>query len=200
MDFSTIVQERYAAKKFTGERVDEATIDELLKLIAYAPSSLGLQSYKVIVVRDQALKEALFPSSRQQAQITTCSHLLIFCADTDIETHIEAYLAVMKAQGEEEERITRRRALIQSYIDRKHDRLIWSQKQCYIALGNALNGAQSLGLDSCPMEAFDPEAYKDILALPKNLYPTVLAAIGRAADTKRAKIRLPANLLFEKRN
>ena len=38
-------------------------------------------------------------------------------------------------------------------------KLAWSQAQTYLALGNALNGAKSLGLDSCPMGGFDPEVF-----------------------------------------
>ena len=53
-------------------------------------------------------------------------------------------------------------------------RLQWSKEQVYIALGNALNGAYSLGLGACPMTAFQPPEYAEILGLPDNLVPTVL--------------------------
>jgi len=68
-------------------------------------------------------------------------------------------------------------------------RLSWAQRQVYIALGNALNGAKSLGFDSCPMEGFDPAKYAEILALPKHIVPTVLCPIGFAVDTPHPKIR-----------
>lgn len=200
MDFSDIVKKRYAAKKFTGEILSEDKIDSLLELIKYAPSSLGLQSFKVIVVRNQALKDKLSPASYDQAQIKTCSHLLVICADTDMDTHVNAYFKVMEAQGVTQEKIKARKELMNRYISNNTDVKTWAQKQCYIALGNALNGATSLGLDSCPMEGFDPVAYKEILELPENLYPTVLAPIGIAADEAGTKIRLPDNVLFEKRN
>ena len=35
----------------------------------------------------------------------------------------------------------------------------WSQAQTFLALGNALNGAKSLGFDSCPMGGFNPMEY-----------------------------------------
>ena len=48
-------------------------------------------------------------------------------------------------------------------------KLAWSQAQTYLALGNALNGAKSLGFDSCPMGGFDPEEFTRILKIPSPL-------------------------------
>ncbi len=74
--------------------------------------------------------------------------------------------------------------------------LNWAQKQCYIALGNGINGAKSLGFDSCPMEGFDAEQYSKILSLPKNLVPTVIMPVGYAVDAPRTKIRFSNEDLF----
>lgn len=65
----------------------------------------------------------------------------------------------------------------------------WAQRQLYLALGNALNGATSLGFDSCPMEGFIPAEYSKILNLPENIVPTALCAIGYATHPPRDKIR-----------
>ena len=46
---------------------------------------------------------------------------------------------------------------------------VWAQKQVYLAVGNALNGAKALGFDSCPMEGFDPKGYAKALKLPESL-------------------------------
>ena len=60
-------------------------------------------------------------------------------------------------------------------------RLAWSQAQTYLALGNALNGAKSLGLDSCPMGGFNPDEFTRILNIPKPLVPVMLCPVGYAA-------------------
>ncbi|MBI4438794.1 nitroreductase family protein, partial [Candidatus Woesearchaeota archaeon] len=69
-------------------------------------------------------------------------------------------------------------------------RLSWAQRQTYLALGNTVNGAKSLGFDSCPMEGFDPKQYSGILNLPQNIVPTALCTIGYAADKPKPKLRL----------
>ena len=67
--------------------------------------------------------------------------------------------------------------------------LQWSKEQVYIALGNTLNGAHSLGLGACPMTAFQPPEFTKILDLPENLVPTVMVSIGYAAEAGMPKVR-----------
>jgi nitroreductase / dihydropteridine reductase len=78
----------------------------------------------------------------------------------------------------------------------KEQLLSWTQRQTFLPLGNAINGAKSLGFDSCPMEGFNPQEFSKILKLPENLVPTAIVAIGYAADTPRPKIRLSKEDVF----
>ena len=78
-------------------------------------------------------------------------------------------------------------------------KLSWSQRQTFLALGNAINGAKSLGFDSCPMEGFNPKEYSKILNLPKNIVPAALCPIGYASDKQKSKLRFPEKEVFELR-
>ena len=78
----------------------------------------------------------------------------------------------------------------------EEQKLSWAQRQLYLALSNAVNGAKSLGFDSCPMEGFNQEEYSKILNLSKNLVPTALCTIGYAADKPRPKMRFPSEDVF----
>ena len=71
-----------------------------------------------------------------------------------------------------------------------------AQHHVFLALGNALNGAKSLGFDSCPMGGFDPKEYSRILGLPPNLVPTMLCPVGYAADRPMPKVRFPREEIF----
>jgi nitroreductase len=71
----------------------------------------------------------------------------------------------------------------------KDQKLAWSQAQTYLALGNALNGAKSLGFDSCPMGGFDPQEFSRILKIPAPLVPVMLCPVGYAADKPMPKVR-----------
>ena len=194
MDFEKIVHERYATKLFDGRKIPESKVNKLLDMIRYAPSSFNIQPWKIIVITEDKLKEKLTPASMNQKQIQSCSHLLVFCANTNIAGNIDKLEKLMKKAGASTEYIGIMRSFDKSLSEEQ--KLAWAQRQTYLALGNALNGAKSLGFDSCPMEGFDPKAYAKILNLPANLVPTALCPIGYASDKPNPKLRFPKEDVF----
>lgn len=200
MDFKEIVRKRYAVKKFDGRIVPEEKIEELIEIIKLSPSSFNIQPWKIKIIKDKKTKEKLFPAAWHQEQVTSCSHLLVFCADTNIRQLIEDLENLMIKNGAEKEKIAGYIKMMQDFeanmaIEQK---LSWAQRQTYLALSNALNGAVSLGLDSSPMEGFDPKSFAEILNLPSHIVPAALCAIGYAADTPREKIRFPKETIILK--
>ena len=194
MEFEKIVMERYATKLFDGKKVPEEKINKLLELIRYAASSFNIQPWKIIMVTDQKLKEKLQPAAWNQPQITSCSHLLVFCADTDIAGNINRLEKLMKEKGADTGHIGMMRDFEKGLNEEQ--KLSWSQRQMFLALGNALNGAKALGFDSCPMEGFNPEEYSKILNLPKNLVPAALCPVGYAKDKAKNKLRFAKEDIF----
>ena len=199
MEFKELVKQRYAAKKFDGSLLPQDKVDDLLEIIRYSASSFGLQPYKVILVKDSETKQKLLPASFNQEQITTCSHILVFCADTQVKEHIDKYDEMMKASGAPDDSregyIGVMRGFEQNLNDT--DKLKWATNQTFLAVDNAINGATSLGFASCPMEGFSSEEYSKILNLPDNLKPACLVTIGVAADEPRPKLRYSKEDLFQ---
>jgi nitroreductase/dihydropteridine reductase len=194
-EFHDLVQRRYAVRKFDGRKIPEETMQELYDIIRYAPSGLNFQPWKIRVVADAETKEKLLPASWDQPQITSCSHLLVFCANQKLRDQIEKISAEMRNVHVEEE-------MIEKYVHLAKDFLIhvapehlkvWTQHNVFLALATALYGAASLGIDSCPMGGFEPDEYARILDLPPTLIPTMLCALGYAADEAPPKIRLPVS-------
>ena len=198
MEFKDIVMQRYATKKFDGKKIPEGKINEFIELVRFAPSSLNLQPWKIKVIADQKIKEQLFPATFNQEQATTCSHLLVFCANTDLDGLIKKVDQTLK-----EARVPdgMRNMVIGFAKDMNggmspEQRLGWAQCQVFLALGNALNGAKALGFDSCPMTGFDPQEYSRILKLPPHLVPTALCPLGYAADKPMPKLRFAKEDIF----
>ena len=191
MQFKDIVMQRYAVKKFDGRLIDEDKISELLELVRFAPSALNLQPWKIKVIRDKKVKEQLRQASNDQAQITTCSHLLVFCADTDYDGLIRRLEALMKKHGAPLEMQKMVIGMASGFVAKMsaEQKFAWSQAQTYLALGNALNGAKALGFESCPMGGFDPKEYSRILKIPAHLVPVMLCPVGYAADKPMPKAR-----------
>ena len=191
MEFKDIVKNRSSIRQFEARAVPEETIGELLDITRYAASAIDLQPWKIKIVSDQETKDKLFPVTFNQDHVRTCSHLFVFCAETNYPAIISSLDAAMVAAGTPD---GPRQMMIGMATNVANSMtpeqlLQWSKEQVYIALGNTLNGAYSLGLGACPMTAFQPPEYSQILGLPDDLVPTVLVAIGYAAEPGMPKIR-----------
>jgi len=193
MDFKDIVRQRYACRQYESRRIPEETIQELLEIIGFSVSALNLQPWKIKVVSDQRIKDELFGATFNQAQVRDCSHLLVLCADTDYGTILDKADNSLRAAGAPDQMRTAMMGLASDVAASftPEQLLHWSQCQVHIALGNALNGAYSLGLGACPMTGFKAPEFARILDLPANLVPTALVSLGYAADKPLPKRRYP---------
>jgi nitroreductase/dihydropteridine reductase len=195
MEFKDIVKNRRSIRQYEPKPVPDETIRELLEIAGCAISAINLQPWKIKVVTDQATKDALFPATFGQNQVKTCSHLFVFCADTDYAGVITAANKVMADAGVPDPQREAMMGLAVSIADgmSPEARLAWSKEQVYIALGNCVNGAYSLGLGACAMTAFQPPEFAKILGLPENLIPAVMVSIGYPAEAGEPKVRRPVD-------
>jgi nitroreductase / dihydropteridine reductase len=191
MEFKDIVRQRYACRQYEDRKIPEDTIQELLAIIGCSVSAINLQPWKIKVVSDPKVLSELFAATFNQVQVRDCSHLLVLCADTDYVTLIDKMDKSLQAAGAPDEMRTAMVGLSRDVTASfsPEQLLHWSQCQVHIALGNAVNGAYSLGLGSCPMTAFKPPEFSRILGLPANLTPTAMVSLGYAADKPVPKRR-----------
>ena len=183
---------RRAVKKFVpGAEVDTCPIRDA---IVAAPTSFGLQPYKVLAVRDTALKALLREASFGQPQVTDCDTLFVFCRREDVIGRAEEYLA---ATGMEP-----LRPMLSGFLAKlgHTGRESWADRQTYLALGFALAAAAEAQIPSCPMEGFDATRVAHILNLEeKGLWPLAYLAVGQATpgdDGTYPRFRFPASDLI----
>lgn len=197
---------RYATKKYdTTKKVSEDDLQQIKEAIRLSPSSYGLQAFKILDIKDKDIREKLKLASYMQPQITEASHLLVFCGYADVnDRHIDEYLNLKAdTQGFDVELLKEFRNFMKVFIEgRKSGKQVWTAKQTYIALSNAIAACAELKIDSTPMEGFEAEKYNEILGLSsKGLKADVLLAIGYRSDEDKTqydvKIRKPMESLFE---
>lgn len=197
---------RYATKKFdSSKKLSTENLETLLEAARLSASSYGLQPYHVFVISDPEIREQLKPVSWGQSQITDASHLLVFAGVTDFdETLLDGYL----------NRVSKTRQIpldnLKDYGDFMKSKILglpvttkqqWAARQVYLALGNVMQAAAELAIDSCPMEGFEVKKYDQILGLSKKgLTATVLLPVGyRSEDDATqhlAKVRKSNGELF----
>jgi nitroreductase len=201
MDTLEALKWRYAVKKFDPEKILPGEKIELLKkAFRLTPSSSGLQPIKLVIVHDKNLQKTLENHSFGQKQISTASHVLVFC----IEADVSAEFIHQKFDREKEIRNTSEKILKpfrENLIARFEKKQIpeknrWAINQVYLAMGNLLNVCAMEEIDACPMEGFDLEKYDELLDLKsKNLKSVLAMPIGhRAKDDFFAdlkKVRRP---------
>lgn len=198
---------RYATKVYeTTQKVSNEDLDTLLESIRLAPTSFGLQAYKVLVITDPEVKAKLKAVGYQQPQITDSSHLLVFAAKTKIsDEEIDAYIAnTAAARNSTIEQISGFGKYLKGTVNKlnSEQQTIWNSKQTYIALGMLLQTAAQLHIDASPLEGFDALGFDQALGLTEQNFTTsVICAIGyrheEDANQHLAKVRKSHVELFE---
>jgi nitroreductase len=178
------LQWRYATKKMNPElAVPQEKVDRILEAIRLAPTSSGLQPFEVIVVKNKAVREQIKAKAHGQAQITDGSHLLVFAAWDDYtpeRINLMYDLNDSERQSSSETADNYRKMLLANYPARGAEvNFQHAAKQAYIGLGIALTAAAFEGVDSTPMEGFDPKAVDEILGLnARGLRSVVIMPLG----------------------
>lgn len=194
---------RHACKEFDAtKKVPKDDFDFLLKTISLSPSSFGLQPYEVFVLQNQELLKAMHPHMwGAQKQLFTCSNVLMFAVKKEI-VNSDDYInhMLINVQNTPEDMQEMRRSLIKQHFiteikapTNQQFLFNWAAKQAYIGLGNVMQAAANIGIDSCPVEGFISDKITTILSpvLDSNKYEVVVfCCLGyRLNQPARAKTR-----------
>ncbi len=182
---------RYATKLFNPDKkVSDSDLDILLEAVRLAPSSLGIQPWRVIVIVDKEMKTRLKAAAYNQAQIGDASQVIVFTSRKSLDEHyVDSYLEnVMKVRNQKNEDVQGyKKMIMNSYANRTPEGVKeWNSRQAYIALGILLETAALMNIDACPMEGFDIAQFDRILGLEKTEYScAVIAAIGYRSENDK---------------
>lgn len=175
---------RYATKKFDVEKqVEQKLINQIIEAAWLAPTSSGLQPFRVIEITDRERKKEIVSIAYNQQQVEDCSHLLVFAAwDNYTEERIDnIYNRMATKRGQDfhtYKDYTDR--LKNTYLNRsEEENFMHIVHQVYIALGFSIAMAAELGVDATPMEGFNPADLDKMLGLEKlGLKSVLLLPLG----------------------
>jgi len=192
---------RYAAKSMNGAEVPQEKLDYILEAARLAPSSSGLQPYKVFVITNKELLEKIKNVAWNQSQVTDCSHLLVFAAwDGYTNERVSAvFNYTMDQRGLPHETMDNYKQNIMSLYEPlgKEWQADHASKQSYISFAMAIAAAAEQKVDATPMEGFVPAEVDKLLELEGSGYKsTLLLTLGyRDADNdwlvNMKKVRTP---------
>ncbi|MDA3909242.1 MAG: NAD(P)H-dependent oxidoreductase [Sulfurimonas sp.] len=195
---------RHACKVFDeSKNISDEDIKFILDAGRRAPSSFGMEAWKFLVITNEDLKAKLRPACWNQAQITTCSHLVIILAGIE---------SVKPESGLPEKRFARREMpqenldfYLKLYADHLTETLssdeniyAWTAKQTAFAGANMMSAAAVRGIDSCPIEGFDRNQVEEILNLDKSKFRLSMAIpFGYRLNEQSSQLRLDFDEVVE---
>ena len=200
-EFLEAMHFRHACKLFdTTRQVAQDDLEFILEVGRLSPSSIGMEHWKFIVTRRQALKDALRQACMDQPQLSTCNVVIVILAKKAELAPDSEYVRTMLRRREMPE------AEYQGMLDfyRQYvtstDITAWSEAQCHIAAANMMTAAALIGIDSCPIGAFEPTAVQQLLELDAERYAVaLLLPLGYRAKPQPPKHRLALAELVEYR-
>ena len=188
-DLTTLVRNRHSAIKFVPDTpISEQELTEIFELVKLAPSAFNLQHAHYVPVTDEEIKEKIYQASGGQYKIKLASAVIAVFGDQEAYTHIaemnEGFLSL-------------------GIIDRlEYDTTVRDVTEFYQMRGEGFQREEAIrnaslsammfmllakdkGWDTCPMIGFDPQAVREAVGAPDNLYPVMLITIGQEDSDRR---------------
>lgn len=195
---------RHACKIFDEtKKISDEDMRFILEAGRKSPSSFGMEAWKFLVITNDALKAKLKPLCWDQAQITSCSHLVIILAGIN---------SVKVESGEVEKRFARREMpqeqldfYINLYANHLKDTLssdekiyAWTAKQSAIAAANMMTAAACIKIDSCPIEGFEKKKVEELLEIDPSQYQlSLVLPFGYRLHEQSTQLRLSFDEVVE---
>jgi nitroreductase len=162
MQFFEVLRKRRSIRRFTSQPLEEEKLRQILEATNRAPSAGNLQAYKIFVVKDPTLRQALARAAGGLGAIAQAPVVLAFCAEP------ERSAAKYGSRGEQ----------------------LFCIQDATIACNYAQLCATALGLASVWIGAgFEMESIREALGLKEDLWPIALLPIGHPAENPTATRR-----------
>ena len=180
----------HAVKAYAPNKIlVKAVVEQIVEAARLAPTSSGLQQFRLVVVGNQELKEKMVTGALNPDCMRECSHVIVFAAwDEYTPERIDAiYDKTTDERGLVRGRFKRYTDMLKENFGKmsKEEQFQHAANQSFIALGLALAQAAELKVDSTPIGGFDPKLVDELLGLPaKGLRSVSLLYLGYADDER----------------
>lgn len=203
--------QRYATKKFDPtRRISDEDWAALVEVGRLAPSSLGFEPWKMLLLNNEGMKQDLKSMAwGAVSMLDGASHFVIYLARKGVnyETpYIEKLMQEVRHRSYDPDSAYAHR--IKSFqesdaqLNDERSLFDWASKQTYIQMANMMNAAVLMGMDSCPIEGYDKakvEAYleeKGVLDTSE-FGVSVMCAFGYRDEDIKPKIRWNTKSIYE---
>ena len=181
----TALLERSSTNLFDSARgLDDARIEELVRLATTAPSAFNLQNWRFIAVRSSEAKARLRAQAWDQAKVTEAAVTFILVGQlADYRRLPERLMASVDAGFMPSEMVAGWQSAAQAlYADQPQRQRDEAVRSATFAGMTLVHAAQAYDLGASPMIGFDPEGVAQAFGLGPDEVPVMLLAVGYALD------------------
>ena len=173
-----LAQSHRSIRSFTKQQIDDDLLQKLLMAGLRSSSSGNMQTWSVIVTKDEANKHKLYEAHLHQGMILEAPIVLTFCADV---FRMREWIRVSDAK--------------QSFDDLLG--FLTGAVDAVIAAQTISLAAESVGLGICYMGTtwWAADQIVDILELPEGVFPVTSLVVGYPAEAPELRDRLPLELV-----
>jgi nitroreductase len=176
--------DRRATSHFKPDAVPEEYVETILQFGAQAPSGYNLQPWRFIVVREKENRERLKAAAYNQEKVGEAPMIIIaFAIRDDWKNYIDAIFDESLRRGYgKPDMIPGLKKQASEFLEKGIPQPVWLNRHTMIAFTTMMLVAETYGLDTAPMEGFDPVAVGRAFGLPENAEVVALLAVGFAQE------------------
>lgn len=165
-------------RSFTSQDIEESLLNDILMTGLRSSSSGNMQTWSVVVTRNEANKRRLYELHVEQEMILEAPLVLTFCADV---FRVREWLRINDSK--------------QSFDDFLG--FLTGTVDATIAAQSVSLAAESVGLGICYMGTtwWAADEIIELLALPKGVFPVTSLVMGYPAENPGLRDRLPLELM-----
>jgi nitroreductase len=176
-----VLLDRRATARFKPDPVPQEYLEGILRFSAQAPSGYNLQPWRFIVVREPQNRKRLQSAAMDQTKVGEAPVVVIaYAVKGEWKAHIDAIFREGTRRGIGDQ-VESAKKTATAFLETLPEAL-WLNRHVMIAFTTMMLVAEAYGLDTAPMEGFDPEAVKREFGLPPEAEVVALLAIGFAAE------------------
>ena len=180
MDVIELLRSHRSIRKFTGEPIDDGTVEQIVSAGFASATSSNLQGATVIRVRSGATRSAIAELAGGQSYVESAAVFLVWCADLH-----RSSVACEMAGG--------------AFHSGMTEHFVIAATDCAIAAQSAVVAAESLGLGICYIGGIrnDPAKMTELLQLPEQVVPLFGMCLGYPDQDPTLKPRLPLSVTLK---
>jgi nitroreductase len=178
---------RRSARRFDPNRpIPDDLLVRILGLSAQAPSGYNLQPWRFLVVRSERNRHRLRACAFNQPKVSEAPVTVIVLGykrayEADLAPMLDHRVSIggMRAEAAAEVR-----GRVASAFARHTDAelAVWALRSGMLAVGTMMIAAKSLGVDSSPLEGFDPAKVHAEFGIPDDHIVCCLVCLGYSAQ------------------